>query len=64
MRSYNRMMVLLKWIQKKIWSLLGSLIYLTNSRPDILFPVSIISRFMEDPSRLHCAAAKRILQYL
>ena len=58
MRSYNRMMMLLKRIQWFFWSLVGSLIYLTNSRPNILFPVSIISRFMEDPSRLHCAAAK------
>jgi hypothetical protein len=41
-------------------SLVGSLIYLTNSRPNILFSISIISRFMENPSSLHLAAAKRI----
>jgi len=45
-------------------NLVGSLIYLTNSRPDILFSVSIISRFMENPSRLYFAASKRILRYL
>ena len=45
-------------------SLVGFLIYLTNSRPNILFSVSIISRFIENPSRLHLAAAKRILRYL
>ena len=44
--------------------LVGSLIYLTNSRPDILFSVSIISRFMENPSKLYFAATKRILRYL
>jgi len=45
-------------------SLARSLIYLTNLKPDILFSISIISRFMEDPSRLHFATTKRILQYL
>jgi hypothetical protein len=45
-------------------SVVGSLIYLTNSRPNILYYVSFISRFMENPSKLHLAAAKRILQYL
>ena len=45
-------------------SLVGSLIYLTNTRPDIVYPVSLISRFMQSPSRLHYAAAKRILWYL
>jgi len=45
-------------------SLVGSLIYLTNSRPDILYYVSIISRFIENPSKLHLEAAKRILRYL
>ena len=45
-------------------SLVGSLIYLTNTRPDIVYPVSLISRFMQDPSKLHYAAAKRILRYL
>lgn len=45
-------------------SLVGSLIYLTNSRLDILFSVSIISRFIENPSKLHFAAIKRILRYL
>jgi len=45
-------------------SLIGFLIYLTNSRPDILYSVSIISRFMKNPNKLHLAAAKRILRYL
>jgi hypothetical protein len=45
-------------------SLARSLIYLTNLKPDILFSISIISRFIEDPSRLHFATTKRILQYL
>jgi len=45
-------------------SLIGSLIFLTNSRSDILYSVSIISRFMENPNKLHLTAAKRILRYL
>ena len=45
-------------------SLVGSLIYLTNTRPDIFYPVSLVSRFMQEPSNLHYSAAKRILCYL
>uniref|UniRef100_A0A803M610 Reverse transcriptase Ty1/copia-type domain-containing protein n=1 Tax=Chenopodium quinoa TaxID=63459 RepID=A0A803M610_CHEQI len=43
-------------------SLVGSLIYLTNTRPDIAHVVSIISRFMSEPRKTHLAAAKRILR--
>ena len=49
---------------KHFRSLVGSLIYLTNSRPDMLFSVSIISRLMKNPSRLYFAAVKRIMRYL
>ena len=45
-------------------SLVGSLIYLTNTRPDIVHAVSIISRLMNEPSKDHLAAAKRILRYI
>ncbi|PKA65558.1 Retrovirus-related Pol polyprotein from transposon TNT 1-94 [Apostasia shenzhenica] len=45
-------------------SLVGSLMYLTHTRPDIMQSVSMISRFMSSPSILHYAAAKRILRYL
>ena len=41
----------------------GSMIYLTNTRPDILYIVSVVSRFMSDPSKLQYATAKRILRY-
>lgn len=44
--------------------LIGSLMYLTASRPDIQFAVSYVSRFMENPSGDHLFAAKRILRYL
>ena len=45
-------------------SLVGSLIYLTNTRPDIVQPISLISRFMNEPSKIHLIATKRILHYL
>ncbi|KAL0448352.1 UNVERIFIED_CONTAM: Retrovirus-related Pol polyprotein from transposon TNT 1-94 [Sesamum latifolium] len=45
-------------------SLVGSLRYLTCTRPDILFAVGVISRFMEAPISSHMKAAKRILRYL
>lgn len=45
-------------------SLVGSLIYLTNTRPNIVYAVSLVSRFMHNPSKLHLAFAKRILHYL
>ena len=45
-------------------SLIGSLLYLTTSRPDILFAVSVLSRFMHSPSEKHFSAAKRVLRYI
>ena len=43
---------------RRFRSLVGGLIYLTNSRPDIAFPVGAISRFMQQPSTEHYGAAK------
>ncbi|KAK8945191.1 hypothetical protein KSP39_PZI008470 [Platanthera zijinensis] len=45
-------------------SLVGSLIYLTNTRPDIEYSVNCISRYMSNPNKLHFEAAKRILRYI
>ncbi|KAJ0653431.1 putative RNA-directed DNA polymerase [Helianthus annuus] len=45
-------------------SLVGGLIYLTHTRPDLAYSVSLISRFMQSPSKLHLGAAKRILRYV
>ncbi|KAL5731634.1 hypothetical protein ACHQM5_004343 [Ranunculus cassubicifolius] len=45
-------------------SLIGSLLYLTATRPDIMYATSLLSRFMQDPSEIHYGAAKRILRYL
>ena len=45
-------------------SLVGSLIYLTNTRPDICYAVSCLSRYMDLPQQTHWTAAKQILRYL
>eukprot|EP00253_Pinus_taeda_P003454 PITA_03454 len=45
-------------------SIVGSLMYLTATRPDIMFAVSLISKFMERPKEAHWKAAKRILRYV
>jgi len=44
--------------------IVGSLRYLCNSRPNICYSVSVISKFMHDPRKPHLIAAKRILRYV
>ena len=44
--------------------LVGSLMYLTATRPNIMYGVSFISRFMESPKYSHWQAGKRILRYV
>jgi len=38
--------------------------YLTATSPDIMFVVSLISRYMGNPSQLHLQAARKVLRYL
>nr|KYP75090.1 Retrovirus-related Pol polyprotein from transposon TNT 1-94 [Cajanus cajan] len=45
-------------------SMIGCLMYLTATRPDILNVVSILSRFMHCPSEMHLKAAKRVIRYV
>ena len=45
-------------------SLIGSLLYLTTIRPDIMYATSLLSRLMQTPSQVHHGAAKRVLRYL
>jgi hypothetical protein len=45
-------------------SLVGNLLYLTATRPDIMFAASLLSRFMHSPSHFHFAAVKRVLRYI
>ncbi|CAM8993461.1 unnamed protein product [Rhodiola kirilowii] len=44
--------------------MLGSLLYLTASRLDILFSVCLCARVQADPRETHVKAVKRILKYL
>nr|AAS98452.2 putative polyprotein [Oryza sativa Japonica Group] len=45
-------------------SMIGSLLYLTASRPDIMFSVCMCARFQAAPKECHLVAVKRILRYL
>jgi hypothetical protein len=45
-------------------SIIGSLMYLTASRPDIQFAVCQCARYQSRPKESHLIAAKRILRYL
>ena len=45
-------------------SVIGSLLYLTASRPDIVFSVCMCARFQANPKKAHLHAVKRILRYL
>jgi hypothetical protein len=45
-------------------SMIGCLMYLTATRPDILFAVSILSRYMHCASVMHLKAAKRVIRYI
>ena len=50
--------------QTKYRGLISSLLYLTTSRPDIMFFVCLCARFQANPKESHLKAAKRILKYL
>ncbi|KAH9671187.1 Integrase catalytic domain-containing protein [Citrus sinensis] len=44
--------------------MIGSLLYLTASRPDIMFSVCLCARFQSCPKESHMLAVKRIFRYL
>ncbi|BFG28414.1 hypothetical protein CerSpe_146880 [Prunus speciosa] len=44
--------------------LVGSLIYLTLTRPDISYAVGVMSRYMQNPKKSHLDAVRRILRYV
>ena len=50
--------------QKLYRSMIGSLLYVTTSRLDVMFSVCICARFQASPRESHLKATKRILRYL
>lgn len=44
--------------------IMGSLIYLTLTRPDLAFAIGVLSRFMQNPRRPHLDAVRRVLRYV
>ena len=44
--------------------LVWSLIYLTTTRPDLAYSVSVLRKFMSKPLESHWVAAKSVLRYL
>ena len=44
--------------------LIGRLMYLAHTRPDLAYALSIVSQFMHNPGEQHMNAVMRILRYL
>jgi hypothetical protein len=54
-----------KSIDQKVYrSMIGSLLYLCASRPDIMLSVCMCARFQANPKEIHLRAVKRIMRYL
>jgi hypothetical protein len=54
-----------RYIVPKVYhSVIGSLLYLYASRPDIMLSVCMCARFQANPKECHLMAIKRILRYL
>ncbi|XP_019168608.1 PREDICTED: uncharacterized protein LOC109164530, partial [Ipomoea nil] len=50
--------------QTKYRGMIGSLLYLTASRPDISYAVGVCARFQENPKESHLTATEKIIRYL
>ncbi|GKC29586.1 retrovirus-related pol polyprotein from transposon TNT 1-94 [Tanacetum coccineum] len=48
----------------RFWSMVGSLMYLTASRPDLVFVVCMCARYQASPTKKHLEALKRVFRYL
>jgi hypothetical protein len=54
-----------KAVDEKVYrSMIGSLIYLCASRPDIMLSVCMCARFQANPKECHIMAVKRFFRYL
>ena len=50
--------------EKSYRGMIGSLLYLTAGRPDIVYSVCLCARFQSNPKETHLKAVKWILRYL
>ena len=50
--------------EKRFRGMIGSLLYLTASRPDIMFTTCLCAYFQSSPRESHLNAIKRIFKYL
>ncbi|GKA33141.1 retrovirus-related pol polyprotein from transposon TNT 1-94 [Tanacetum coccineum] len=50
--------------QTRFRSMVGSLMYLTASRPDLVFAVCMCARYQASPTKKHLEALKRVFRYL
>ncbi|GJV16239.1 hypothetical protein Tco_1361562 [Tanacetum coccineum] len=50
--------------QTRFRSMVGSLMYLTASRPDLVFAVCMCARYQASPTKKHLEALKRVFWYL
>ena len=54
-----------KGVEEKLYKgMIGSFLYLTASRPDIMFSVYLSERFQSCPKEYHSSVVKRIFRYL
>lgn len=44
--------------------IVGILMFLTHTRPNIAYSISLVSRYMIEPSKIHIKVGKRILKYV
>ena len=44
--------------------IIGSLMYLTNTRPNICFVVNTLSQYLVEPRHVHLVGAKHVMRYL
>ena len=50
--------------QKLYRSMIGNLVYVTTSRPDVMQAVGLVKRFQANPKEAHVLEIKRIFKYL
>lgn len=46
------------------WNIIGSLLYLTTSKPDIAFSMGVCARYQATPKESHLTTVKRIIRYV